>query len=151
MSDIKLVRTNSQHKDFKLLIKELDSYLKVTDGDEHDFYNKFNQLDSISHVVVAYWNEKPAACGAFKSFHDDSIEIKRMYTKSKFRRNHIGAKILKELEDWAKEESFSSSVLETGIRQEEAVKFYRKNNYFRIDKYGQYIGKANSLCFKKIL
>jgi len=151
MNIIKLVRTNSQHQDLKLLVKELDSYLKVTDGDEHKFYDKYNHLSSINHFVVAFWNEEPAGCGAFKIFDDDSIEIKRMFTKSKFRRYQIGSKVLKELEDWAKEEGFTSSVLETGIRQKGAVKFYLKNNYCRIDNYGQYIGKTNSLCFKKSL
>ena len=65
---ITLIRTNSDNKDFVLLVKQLDAYLKITDGDEHDFYNQFNAIDSIDHVVVAYTNKKPVGCGAFKDF-----------------------------------------------------------------------------------
>ena len=35
---ITLLRTNSSNKDFADLVKQLDAYLKVTDGDEHEFY-----------------------------------------------------------------------------------------------------------------
>jgi len=43
--NIKTIRTNSKNKDFINLVKELDAYLKITDEDEHDFYNQFNSID----------------------------------------------------------------------------------------------------------
>ena len=49
---IKLTRTNSKNIDFIELIKQLDAYLKITDGDEHDFYNQFNAIESLNHVVI---------------------------------------------------------------------------------------------------
>lgn len=148
---LELIRTDSDHHDLKLLIQELDCFLKITDGAEHDFYNQFNHLDTINHFVIAYWNKKPAGCGAFKPFERDCAQIKRMFTKSRFRRKQIGANILRELELWAYEKGFKSCVLETGIRQNAAVNFYKINNYVKIENYGQYIGVDNSLCFKKIL
>ncbi len=40
--------------DFINLVKELDAYLKITDGDDHDFYNQYNNIDVLKHVVVVY-------------------------------------------------------------------------------------------------
>ena len=148
---IKLIRTNSENSDFVYLVKQLDAYLKITDGDEHDFYNQFNNIDVIKHTVVAYINNKPVGCGAFKAFEEDAVEIKRMFTTPDARGTGIASKILVELELWAKELNYKSCILETGIRQVEAVSFYKKNKYESISNYGQYKDVANSLCFKKNL
>ncbi|HRZ97651.1 MAG TPA: hypothetical protein P5084_08845 [Paludibacter sp.] len=47
--------------------------------------------------------------------------------------------------------NFSHCVLETGIRQPDAIRLYEKNGYRTIPNYGQYIGVENSCCFKKRL
>ena len=148
---ITILRTDSNHKDFINLVEKLDAYLKVTDGEEHDFYNQFNNIDILKHTVIAYQNDQPLGCGAFKEFNKSSVEIKRMFTLSESRSQGVATLILKGLEDWAKELNYSSCILETGIRQTEAVQFYKKNNYKIIPNYGQYQGVENSLCFKKEL
>lgn len=148
---ITLVRTNSENPDFKALVKSLDSYLKVTDGDEHDFYNQFNNIDVLNHTIVAYKNNKAIGCGAFKKFNESSIEIKRMYTNPDERNHGIAAKVLLALENWAAELNYNAFILETGKRQVEAVNFYKKNGYHITPNFGQYIGMDNSLCFKKNL
>ena len=57
-----VIRTNSENKDFVNLVKQLDAYLKITDGDEHDFYNQFNNIDVLQHVVVLYENDVAVGC-----------------------------------------------------------------------------------------
>jgi putative acetyltransferase len=148
---IQLVRTNSEDSDFVSLVKDLDAFLRITDGDEHEFYNQYNHIDVIKHTVVAYYNGTPVGCGAFKMFEKDCVEITRMFTHENFREKGVASKILKELEVWAKELNYKSCILETGIRQTEAVAFYKKNNYTLIPNFGQYINVSNSLCFKKTL
>ncbi|NNE31630.1 MAG: GNAT family N-acetyltransferase [Winogradskyella sp.] len=148
---IKLVRTNSDNTDFINLVKELDAYLRITDGDEHDFYNQFNAIHNLKNVVVAYLNKQAVGCGAFKELSKTDVEVKRMFTRLNTRGKGIASAVLKELECWAQELNYKSIVLETGIRQTEAVQFYRKNNYTTIPNYGPYLGVKNSLCFKKTL
>jgi len=148
---IKLVRTNSENTDFINLVKDLDAFLKISDGDEHEFYNQYNHIDVIKHTVVAYLNNQPVGCGALKPFDSDCIEIKRMFTKANARGNGIATKILQELEIWAKELNYKSCILETGIKQIEAIGLYKKNNYQLMPNYGQYKNVINSLCFKKHL
>ena len=148
---MKIVRTNSEHKDFINLVKELDAYLKITDQDEHDFYNQFNNIDVIKYVVIAYYKEQPVGCGAIKYFNENSLEVKRMFVTPEARGKGFAKEILQELEDWAKELGYKNCILETGKRQVEAVKFYHKCKYKVIPNYGQYANMKNSICFKKVL
>ncbi len=67
------------------------------------------------------------------------------------RRESIAIKILNEIENWAIELSYKKCVLETGKRQFEAVRFYKKSGYKLIPNYGQYVNVENSLCFEKIV
>lgn len=147
---LEITRTNSENKDFISLVKKLDVYLKITDGDDHDFYNQFNGIDVIKHVVVVYKDKKPVGCGAIKHFDNTQIEIKRMFVDSEERGLGIAAKILAALEKWASEIGYKKCILETGERQVEAVRLYHKSNYKRMTvNYGQYEGVENSLCFEK--
>ncbi len=148
---ITLVRTNSTNKDFIKLVKDLDSFLAVTDGEDHAFYNQFNQLDTIKHVLVIYSNKIPVACGAIKQFDTTTVEIKRMFTSQQARGKGLASKVLLELEKWASELNYKRCVLETGIRQIEAIGLYKKNMYVIIENYGQYAGIEESLCFEKII
>ncbi|WP_299678335.1 GNAT family N-acetyltransferase [uncultured Tenacibaculum sp.] len=148
---ISLVRTDSENKDFRALVKQLDAFLAVTDGEDHDFYNQYNKLDLIKHVVLIYVDNEPLACGAIKQYDTTTMEIKRMFTSEKARGKGLASQILKALEIWAKELSFNRCILETGIRQVEAVHLYKKNNYKIIENYGQYSGLEESICFEKQL
>ena len=95
-----LKRTNSNNKGFISLVKELDTYLAIVDGDEHEFYDQYNKIDSIKYVVVAYENEKPVACGAIKLIEEKVMEVKRMFTLPETRGNGFASVVLKELENW---------------------------------------------------
>ncbi len=148
---IKIVRTDSKNKDFIALVDHLNDYLKIVDGEDHDFYHQYNGIEILKHVVVAYKNQKPVGCGAFKKYNENSVEIKRMFTRVDARGEGIAGKILTELEKWAKEEGYSTCVLETGKRQIEAMSFYKKMKYTIIPNYGQYKDIENSLCFNKNL
>jgi putative acetyltransferase len=149
--DIKIIRTNSENNDFIKLIKELDAYLKITDEEEHDFYNQFNNTDVLKNIVVIYIGEIAVGCGAIKIFDDTSVEVKRMFVSLDKRGLGLAQKILQELEMCAEELGYQKCVLETGIRQVEAVKFYKKCKYQVIPNYGQYQGMENSICFEKEL
>lgn len=148
---IKLIRTDAANKDFIALVRHLDAYLAVTDGEEHSFYDQYNKLDAIKFVVLAYENEKPLGCGAIKEFDPDTMEVKRMYVSPESRGKGIASKILSELEKWASELSYARCILETGNKQHEAIALYKKNGYQLIPNYGQYAGVENSLCFEKQL
>lgn len=147
---MKIIRTNSENQDFIQLVKMLDEYLAYTDGEDHAFYDQFNKIDLLQQCVVLYEEENAVGCGAIKPYDKNSAELKRMFVIPEFRGKGYASKLLTELENWAKELGFESVILETGIKQLEAIKLYEKT-YERIENYGQYKGVETSVCFIKEL
>ena len=148
---MKTLRTTSENPDFQNLVKQLDAYLAVLDGDEHDFYHQYNKIDMLKNCVVIFDNDEAVACGAIKEVDSISMEVKRMFTLPEKRGKGLASTILKELETWSKELGYEKTVLETGKRQTEAVALYNKCGYKIIPNYGQYVGVDNSVCFEKVL
>ena len=148
---MKIKRTNSENSDFIKLVKLLDIDLAKRDGNEHSFYAQFNKIDKIKCVVIAYENEIPIGCGAIKKIDKKTVEIKRMYTSPNSRGKGTASMILSELEKWAIELSYERCILETGIKQPEAIGLYSKNRYQLIPNYGQYKEIGNSRCFEKTI
>jgi len=149
---MKLLRTDSNNADFIALVKHLDADLAIRDGDDHPFYDQFNKIDSIKHTVVAYdENRRAVGCGAIKQFETGTMEVKRMFVPVEQRGKGIAKEILSELEIWAKELGNRKCILETGIKQPEAISLYKKSGYNFMDNYGQYEGVENSVCFEKLL
>ena len=148
---INLLRTNSDKSDFRELVALLDADLQIRDGAEHAFYAQFNKIDKIRHVIVAYENEKAVGGGAFKEYSATVAEIKRMFVRPENRGRGIAGQILTELESWAKELNYSECILETGAKQPEAIRLYRKSGYEIIPSYGQYLNVENSVCMKKLI
>ncbi|HMK17027.1 MAG TPA: GNAT family N-acetyltransferase [Chitinophagaceae bacterium] len=146
---IKLVRTDSDNKNFIQLVKQLDAELAILDGEEHAFYAQLNKTDKIKHVIVAYENENPISCGAIREYSPAIMEVKRMYTIPESRGKGIATKVLNELEKWAFELAYQKCVLETGKRQPDAIWLYQKNGYKSIPNYGKYVEMENSVCFEK--
>jgi GNAT superfamily N-acetyltransferase len=149
--NFRIIRTTSEHPDFRKLVSELDQALAIINGDANDFFAQYNKIDLIQHVVVAYHNDQPAGCGAFKPFDEQSVEIKRMYVPIEMRRKGIAQYVLSELEKWSHELGFTRCVLETGKTMREANALYEKCGYSVIENYGQYVGVESSVCFAKTL
>lgn len=144
-----MTRTTSENTDFQMLVQLLDQYLAIRDGADHSFYAQFNKIDTINHVVVAHRAGEPVGCGAMKPFTNERMEIKRMFVQPTHRGQGVAQAVLAELERWARELHYEGFVLETGKRQQEAIRLYQKSGYAVIPNYGQYVGVENSVCMEK--
>lgn len=147
---ITLKRTTSDHPDFEKLVLLLDKYLAFLDGDDHAFYAQFNKSSALKNALIAYQDETPVGIGAYKEF-ENAAEMKRMYVLPEQRGKGIATQILIELEQWAKEEGYTTSLLETGQLQKDAIALYTKLGYEKTDNFGPYIGVDNSVCMRKTL
>lgn len=148
---MKILRTTNSHPDFILLCGELDLELRTRYGKSQSQYDKHNVIDHINTVLVGYLNGEPVCCGCFKPLDKRTIELKRMYVRSKHRRKGLSSQLLHSLEEWGTELIFTVAVLETGRGQPEAINLYRKLGYRQIENYGPYIGIENSVCMRKSL
>lgn len=134
-----------------MLVRMLDEDLQVRDGEDHSFYAQFNTLTHINHVIVAYADNQPAGCGAFRPFSPESVEIKRMFVHPAYRKRGIATLLLDTLETWAGAFGLQECMLETGYNQPEAIALYTKAGYEVIPNYGPYENVANSVCMRKQL
>jgi GNAT superfamily N-acetyltransferase len=148
---ITFVRTNFSNQDLHKLIVELDNEFVIRYPFLENMRIPFNILNESARVVVAYDHLMPVACGAFRPINETTIEIKRMYTIPSIRNRGIGKNILIKLEDWARREGFTVSILETGINQPEAISAYQKSGYTRIPNFPPYVDIKESICMRKYL
>ena len=144
-----IIRTDQNNVDFQLLVRSLNQELSIRDGKDHMFYSQFNGIENLKNVVVAYVNDVPVGCGAFKTFDKDIVEIKRMYTNPEGRQKGVASAVLIELETWMKDLKVPKCILETGKNLPEAVALYRKFKYQIIPNYEPYQNTENSICFEK--
>ena len=143
------VITNEKDERFIELTKELDNEYFQNIGDAVFKYQDYNDLND-PHIVILVLNwSKPIACGSFRLFDKDTIEIKRLYVKKRYRRKGIAYKMVKQLEKMAIEENFRYSIIETGKDNEAAISLYRKLDYEPIENFGIFKDDDLCICMKK--
>ena len=141
--------TNEKDERFIELTKELDNEYFQRLGDVVKKYEQYNDLND-SHIVILALNwGKPIACASFRLFDKDTIEIKRVYVKKRYRRKGIAYKLVKQLEKLAMEENFKYSIIETGRENVAAINLYKKLDYEIIDSFGIFEGDDLCICMKK--
>ncbi|CAN1545178.1 WecD Histone acetyltransferase HPA2 and related acetyltransferases [Flavobacteriaceae bacterium] len=146
---IRIVKTTSENPDFLSLIKTFDVYLWDRYPELKTNYWGNNIIELNRNVVVIYLDEKPVACGCFKKYDKNTIEIKRMFVAPEARGLGLAQRILQELEQWSLELGYSISILETLYKQQEAISLYQKVGYEIVDNYEPYVGLENSICMRK--
>lgn len=107
--------------------------------------------DSSGCFLVVYRGDEPVACGAVRRFTPQTAEIKRMYVVASRRGEGVGRALLSELERRAAQMGYRQIVLETGARQERALKLYRRAGYRPVAPFGEYVESPLSICLGKRL
>jgi GNAT superfamily N-acetyltransferase len=148
---LEIVITDSKNTDFIKLIKMLDDDLTERYGALQKQYEKHNKVDNINDVVIIYKYKVPVACGAFKEYDIDSVELKRIFVIKEQRQQGLAKLIVSKLEELARSKAYKFALLETGIKQHEAINLYKNNGYELIQNYEPYVGNTNSVCMKKVL
>ncbi|MCX2953489.1 GNAT family N-acetyltransferase [Lentzea sp. NEAU-D7] len=107
----------------------------------------------LGYFVIGYLDDVPVACGGWR-VNDElegAAEIKRMYVVDSARGKGLSRLVLANLEATAREAGLRRMVLETGLRQPEAIALYTSSGYERIDNFGVYRDHPESRCFGKPL
>ena len=151
MSPFSIKRTTTSNPDFQILIKALDHELWVELKEDQATYDQYNKVPDIKTGVLIYDGTEAIACGCFKEFDPETVEIKRMFVQKQWRGKGVSKLILKELETWAKEKKFQFAVLETSVHFKTARTLYETGGYQIIPNYGPYVGLEESVCMRKEL
>ncbi|WP_188135782.1 GNAT family N-acetyltransferase [Lentzea indica] len=107
----------------------------------------------LGYFVIGYLDGVPVACGGWRINEELSgaAEIKRMYVVDAVRGKGFSRLVLAHLEETAREAGLHRMVLETGLRQPEAIGLYTTSGYERIENFGVYRDHPESRCFGKPL
>jgi GNAT superfamily N-acetyltransferase len=89
--------------------------------------------------LVAHVDGEPLGCGAIRRLADGSAELKRMYVAPAARGRGIGRALLDALTREARALGIVRLVLETGVRQPEAVALYTRAGFVPIAPFGEYV------------
>ena len=146
---ITITKTNSENSDFINLITAFDSYLWAKYPELKTNYWGNNIIEINPNVVLIYFDGKAVACGCFKKYDANTVEIKRMFVSPEARGMGIAQKILHELEFVAVQKGYTYAVLETLFKQTAAIALYQKVGYEIVDNYAPYVGLKDSVCMKK--
>jgi len=107
--------------------------------------------DGQGAFLIASSSGKPVGCGAVRRIEARTGEIKRMYVSPAARGRGIGRAVLAALEAEARALGIVRLVLETGLRQGEALALYEGAGFSQIPPFGEYVASPLSVCMAKDL
>jgi len=107
---------------------------------------------------VGYLGGLPSACGGWR-FRPDvaalggvrAAEVKRMYVAPAARRNGLARVVLAHLESSARDAGADVMVLETGLKQPEAIGLYTSSGYEPVEPFGHYAWSPTARYYGKRL
>jgi putative acetyltransferase len=101
--------------------------------------------------LVAIRGDVAIGCCALRRLSDNSGEIKRMYVVPEERGRGVAKVLLMAIEDAARTLGIMRLVLETGVRQPEAIRLYERHGFARIPRFGDYMENPLSVWMGKDL
>lgn len=101
--------------------------------------------------VVGYLGVEPVAMGGFRTIDAETVEIKRMFVAPAHRGRGWSRLVLSRLEELAAAMGAGRVVLETGMKQPEAMSLYASAGYDRIEAFGHYRDSPLSASYGKSL
>ena len=140
-----------QSRDFRELAAKLDAYYFTLVGDIQLRYAAPNRPENMTALAVAYEEDVPIACGAWKRLEDGKAELKRLFVLPEFRRRGVARAMIAVLEADAAQNGMRQMILETAVDTTDSHKLYLSAGYLLREYYGSPAGEENCLCFYKNL
>ena len=148
---IELRQVDWNHPDSERLRADQQAEIAVRYGTPDSEPGPKPSADDITVFFVGYDGQTPVGCGGLRSLDASHGEIKRMYVVPARRGSGASTAILRHLEGEARARGWDRLVLETGVEQPDAVRFYEREGYVRIPNFGYYTDSEISLCYGKRL
>jgi GNAT superfamily N-acetyltransferase len=155
----RIERVPIDHPDAARLVEEVQEEYVVRYGgrDETPIDATFFHAPE-GAFFVGYLDDEPVVTGAWRRRDDVVVdgssvtaEVKRMYVRAPARGRGLARAMLAHLEDTAREAGVEVMVLETGLKQPEAIDLYLSSGYTRIPGFGFYRDAPLSRCFARRL
>ena len=157
-TDLRIERVAITHPDAQLLVEAVqEEYVARYGGRDESPIDPADFEDPLGQFFVGYLDGEPVATAAWRRSSVKALgaevtaEIKRMYVVPAAQRRGLARRMLAHLEATAAEAGIEALVLETGMKQPEAIELYRSSGYEPIPGFGYYCGSDLSRCFARRL
>lgn len=127
------------------LFSEQDDFMIDFLGDDSVYYTRYNKNENLENVWVAYFDDLPIGCVAYRKKSTDIGEVKRMFIKQEYRGHKISKTLLDMVEQHAKQCGDHTLHLSTRITLEPAIILYRRSGFFETFRNGLYIEMEKKL------
>lgn len=142
---MEIILSDPEAPDAQKLLGKLSTVLSALTGDSGRSSFDYEEARQPGAVfAVAYREGVPVACGGYRPAGENMAEIKRMYAEER-----TGSQLLAFLEAEARKAGIVALLLSTRVVNTRAIRFYQNHGYRRIENYGRYVGRSNSICMKK--
>lgn len=152
----RIERVPITHRDARTLIEAVQAeYVVRYGGQDESPIDPAEFADPHGQFFVGYLDDVPVAMGAWRLSPvralgaEVTAEVKRMYVVPSAQRRGLARRMLAHLETTAAEAGVEVIVLETGMRQPEAIALYLSCGYQPIPGFGYYRGSELSRCFAR--
>lgn len=147
------------HPDAAALVEEVQGeYVARYGGRDETPIEPAYFEDPLGAFFVGYLHHDPVATGAWRRRHDvevagtrETAEVKRMYVAPRARGRGLARSMLAHLEATARAAGARAMVLETGLRQPEALTLYESSGYAQVPGFGYYKDAPLSRCLARSL
>ena len=147
------------HPDAALLVEEVqEEYVRRYGGRDETPIDPTYFDEPRGAFFVGYLDGRPVATGAWRRRSDVLVdgttltaEVKRMYVVPAARGLGLARGVLAHLEATARDAGAEAMVLETGMRQPEAIALYESSGYLPIPGFGFYKDAPLSRCLARSL
>ncbi|MHC5227367.1 GNAT family N-acetyltransferase [Enterococcus sp. LJL99] len=150
ISAINIVEVTVADKDFVLLCNLLDYDLnhqaENENIEERDVYSSYNIPRENQKVYIAYEDGYPIGCASFKKYEETCAEIKRVFVRKEYRSKQIAVKLMNRIKEEAQKQGIQKLLLETDNSFKQAIKFYEKYGFTKVENFPPYVGMESSVC-----
>jgi GNAT superfamily N-acetyltransferase len=158
LAELEIRRVGYGHPDALLLIEEVQQeYVERYGGRDETPLDPLMFEPPDGSFFVGYRDGAPVSTGAWRRSpvtalgSDRTAEIKRMFVARRARGAGLARRMLARLEVSAAEHGAEVVILETGMRQPEAIALYESSGYTPIPGFGHYKDGPLSRCYARRL
>ena len=154
--ELRLVRVDYGDADAVRLVADVQAEYVLRYGSQDDSPLDPTMFEPpVGSFYVGYLGDEPVVTGAWRRSEvrvfdtDRTAEVKRMYVAPGARGRGLARQVLHHLEECAAAAGYEALVLETGIKQPEAIALYESSGYVRVPGFGYYRDSPLSRCFAR--
>ena len=143
---MKIASVNTSDRNVLQLFSQHDDFMMDFLGEDKRYYTRYSENERLERVWIAYLDDVPAGCVAYRTKDEGVGEIKRLFVRGEYRGKGIARGLLEAVERHARERGCHKLFLDTRITLEPAVSIYRRFGFSIVFQQGLYIQMEKGLC-----